>query len=82
MTDREQHLAEYLEATLDWLLNLEATLGHEVLMNHAPNNIPSRLDMRRAIGKPLNYRRAPDTNSPEHRMFVKEQQRLLRERWG
>ena len=39
-------VARYLEACLDWLANLEDTVGSEVLLNHAPNNIPPRVHMR------------------------------------
>lgn len=56
--------------------SLELTVGQEVLVNHKPNDTPSRLTMRRATGR-LNYSRAVDPKSPEFRMFVKEQRRLI-----
>ena len=64
-----------LAICLDWLDNLEVTVGSEVLVNHMPNNVPSRATMRALLGQ----EHAPKSaDTIEHRMFVKEQRRLLR----
>lgn len=75
MRDRAQELADNLAICLDWLDNLELTVGNKVLVNHKPNNTPSRDTMRARIGQTP---RGPIESTIELRAFIKEQRRLLR----
>lgn len=71
-------LAVALEGLLDWLDNLEHTVGTEVLVNHMPNNSPSRASLRDLLGERRRADAAPEYGTVDHRMFVKEQRALIR----
>jgi hypothetical protein len=59
---------------LEWLDNLEATVGTDVLLNHKPNNFMGRAAIYQRTGLVPAPRPADTT---EYRMFTKEQRGLL-----
>jgi hypothetical protein len=84
-----------LEHVLDWIDNLSLTLGHEVVLDHKPNCMPSRGDLRSLLpSERLNGARCDTCGQSwwasasvpdhacltEHRMFIKQELAKLRKR--